>query len=499
MLRAQGLSAARRLRVALTPKTAMSARLLSGGLFSLAGALVTRSFGFALSLLIVRLLGRERFGEFTMVQSTLGVLGTAAGMGLSATATKFIAEHRDQAPDRAGAVLGLVNASALTVGLLIGVLCYAGADLLAAHVLKRPELGSLLRVAALAIPITTLEGVQSASLAGLEAFRRLAQISVAAAAVSLPVYVLGVYSDGLRGAVQAQVAGAGIALTLSCWACRAECQKRGLRTNYGSMLAESRLIWLYSLPALGGGLTYLTVFWAANLILVQAPDGYLQLGTLRVVDQLRTMLVALPTVMLAPTFAIMANTVHQPAVLAKILEHSVASAGLIVFPAGLALTFCGPQLLAFLYGSDMAGSGVALACAMVVAGAQATGLGLGNVLSATGRMWLGFALNLFWGLLFLGLCLALIPSRGTSGFLIALAAAYLALNALAYASFLARNSYLRPGRVFIPLGGYIAAVAAGVGVVPHLEPRLALAAGAGAALLMAICLARLARKALTPA
>ena len=173
----------------------------------------------------------------------------------------------------------------------------------------------------------------------------------------------------------------------------------------------------------------------------------------------------------------MANTVHQPAVLAKILEHSVASAGLIVFPAGLALTICGPQLLALLYGSDLAGSGVALACAMVVAGAQATGLGLGNVLSATGRMWLGFGLNLFWGLLFLGLCLALIPGRGTSGFLIALAAAYLALNALAYASFLARNPYLRPGRVFIPLGAYIAAVAAGVGVVPHLEPRLALAAG----------------------
>jgi O-antigen/teichoic acid export membrane protein len=448
----------------------LAGRLMHGTLWSLVGALASRAISLVVTIIIVRGLGRELFGQFSMIQSTLTVLGTAAGMGLASTATKYIAELRESEPLRVANVLGLVTTIGLVSGLLIALGCFAIADQLAAHVLERADLAPLLKLSAFAIVLTTMDGVQSAILAGLEAFRRIAQVTIVTAALSLAVYTTAIYLDGLRGAVLAQIISAGIASTLSGWASHIECRRHGLRRRFTlAAFSEVHLIWHYSIPALGGGLTYVGVFWLGNLMLIHVPEGYAQLGTLRVVDQLRTLIMYLPIVLLSPTFSIMSNSAKNPAQLARILEYSILISGLVVFPLGLAITFLGDQILAVVYGSEFEGSVMALAFAMVVAGAQATGLGLANVINATGRMWFGFGMNLIWGLLFTGLSLLLIPAHGSTGYLAALAIAYIFLNVIAYGGFLSHNRLVPARRVFAPLALFVAAVAGAFLIRPHLN------------------------------
>jgi O-antigen/teichoic acid export membrane protein len=448
----------------------LALRLAHGSVWSLAGAMGSRAITLVITIVLVRSLGREQFGQISMIQSTVAVLGTAAGIGLAATATKYIAELRETDPSRVVSVLGLVTVLSLFCGASMGLFCLSAADLLATRLLERPELSPLLKLSALVVVFSTIDGVQSAVLAGLEAFRRAAQISIVTATFSLVVTVLAVSLDGLRGAIIAQVLSIGMAAALSTWASHVECRRRGLRRSFTlAALSELHLIWKYAIPALGGGLTYMGVFWIGSLILIRSPEGYFQLGTLRVVDQLRNLLIYVPTVLLGPTFAIMANSMQKPAIVTKVLEYSIIISGLVVFPIGLFITLLGDQLLASLYGPEFKSGVVALACAMIVAGIQATNLGLANVIAATGRMWFGFGLNLVWGLLFITASLVFVPNYGATGYLSALAFSYMALNLLSYGGFLYKTRLIPIWRVFGPLAVFIVAVVGTIMIKPFLS------------------------------
>ena len=106
-------------------------RLAKGAAWSLVGAVSSRLLVLASTAVIVRILGKEQFGEYGMVQSTLLLLGTFAGMGLGITATKHTAELRVTDPRRAGGLLGLVIAAAAVGGLVMSVFGWMSSEWLA--------------------------------------------------------------------------------------------------------------------------------------------------------------------------------------------------------------------------------------------------------------------------------------------------------------------------------------------------------------------------------
>ena len=75
--------------------------VFGGAFWSVAGALISRGFlagGFA-GVRVVP--GQEGFGALGMIQSTAGMLGVLAGLGLGITATKYVSELRRLDPLRA--------------------------------------------------------------------------------------------------------------------------------------------------------------------------------------------------------------------------------------------------------------------------------------------------------------------------------------------------------------------------------------------------------------
>src|SRR5580698_9969778 len=74
----------------------LSVRLARGVFWSLVGAVLARGLGVASSIIVARVLGITAFGEFTIIQSTVGLFGTFAGLGLGITATKYVAELRER-------------------------------------------------------------------------------------------------------------------------------------------------------------------------------------------------------------------------------------------------------------------------------------------------------------------------------------------------------------------------------------------------------------------
>ena len=154
-------------------------RLARGAFWSVLGGVSARALALLSAIIVARLLGREGYGEIGIVQSTLGMFGVFAGFGLGSTSTKYIAEYREKDPGKAGRIASLVFFVSLVSAGTMMALTVGLAPWLSRSILSRPDLSSLLLPGSLLLFLSTLVGVQSATLAGFESFRKIAFINIA--------------------------------------------------------------------------------------------------------------------------------------------------------------------------------------------------------------------------------------------------------------------------------------------------------------------------------
>ena len=74
----------------LVPEGSLRARFAIGAFWSVVGAVISRGFLLVASILCARFLGKEGFGALGMIQSTAGMFGAFAGLGLGLTIAKGI-------------------------------------------------------------------------------------------------------------------------------------------------------------------------------------------------------------------------------------------------------------------------------------------------------------------------------------------------------------------------------------------------------------------------
>ena len=143
-------------------------RLVSGSFWSFSGAVVSRLLSLAAFVVIARVLGKEQYGQFGVVQSTISMFAVFAGFGLGQTATKYIAELRTTDPQRAGRIMGLAGLVALLTGVAFAAFLFIFAPWLAKTTLAAPELAPALRIGAFLLLFEAMNGAQVGALAGFE-------------------------------------------------------------------------------------------------------------------------------------------------------------------------------------------------------------------------------------------------------------------------------------------------------------------------------------------
>lgn len=399
-------------------------RLARGAFWSIAGAVISRGLGLVASILVARMLGRVQFGELGIIQTTVGMFGAFAGFGLGVTATKHVAQFRSKDPTRAGRIIAISTLVAWLTGGSMAALLLILAPWLASHTLAAPHLGGLLRLGSALILVGAISGAQTGALAGFEAFRRIAKINLLSGLATFPLMVCGVWGWGLEGAVVGLVLSQALTCVLNYFALHAEAGRAGISLSHAPSTYEWRIFWDFSVPAVASGLMVGPVYWLCSAMLVNRPGGYAQMGVFNAANQWFAALLFLPGVLGQAALPVLSERLAENDLMraAKVLKSYIQVNALVVGPLVVGGSLLSPWIMSA-YGRGFEGAWLTLTLVLVTAALLALQTPVGQVITASGRMWLATLMNAGWAMCFIGLTWAL-SSSGATGLAAARLGAY---------------------------------------------------------------------------
>jgi len=142
----------------------------------LASSVVTLAIGFLLRIVLARWLGAADLGLYTMVITIQGIATFVASIGIPLALTKYVAEYKDRR-DKLFEITSAAFIGSIILGLVVGALLYTLSGTLAG-LFHMPELASLLRILAFALPFASILETLLGLFNGLRQMRTYAYIIV---------------------------------------------------------------------------------------------------------------------------------------------------------------------------------------------------------------------------------------------------------------------------------------------------------------------------------
>lgn len=418
-----GTLAIARIRLERSP---LARRFLGGAAWSVLGAVASSGVTLLMLMLVARLLGKEIYGQFVVIQSTLGMVGVFAGFGIGGAATRYAAELRLRDTTRLGHILTLAERAILGFGLIASVGLVLGSGWMALHVLNAPGLRAPLAIAAIAVFFTALDGYQKSVLIGFEAIRAFAIGTVTGVIVGFPIMLLAASGYGLKGVAVAMVVNALLQAGISRYQMARELSKFGVKRNAEGCLSEWPILWHFAFPALLAGAMVGPAHWAAQALLANTPNGYADLAVLGIAMQWFNVIMFIPGTAGRVVLPILTDHVtnNDYGNSRKILLYAMGANALVAVPLAVIIGVLSPYIMS-LYGKSFENDYIPLVVAVMTATLLAIQTPVGNLLAASSRMWLGALMNAGWALVYVGLAYFLLD-RGATGIMMALALGYVA-------------------------------------------------------------------------
>jgi O-antigen/teichoic acid export membrane protein len=400
----------------------LRSRIAMGAFWSVLGTGISQSLGLLATVVCARLLGSALYGQLGIVLTTVNLFASVASVGLGVTATKHVAEYRRTDPRHAGRIIAMSSMVSAVAGLIVAVVLITLAPWLSRSTLKAP-LATELQLGAVMMLFAAVNGYQTGTLAGFEAFRSQAVLNAIRGFVACPAIVTGVVLGGLRGAMIAYTATSAVTFLIHEIAIRRQCRLHSVPLSYRVDKADLRLLWSFSLPVLIASLSFTPAVWWTSAML-GTTAGYTQLGIFNAALQWQALVMffsnavanlGLPTLSaVLPERSI--EKYKQMLKLNFLLTTTLAI--IIAVPVGLA----GPWIMS-LYGHSFAAGGSTLRLICIATVISAGNISVGQALWSLGAAVPGMLLALMRGVA-LVVAARLLAAHGAPG----LAGAYVVMG-----------------------------------------------------------------------
>jgi O-antigen/teichoic acid export membrane protein len=389
-------------------------RIVSGTFWSVVGNGFGKLFAFITMIFVVRILGKEVFGEFGFVRSAAMTFVTFSSFGMGLTATKYIAELLHTDKERVGRIIGLTYVFTFFSSLIVAVVFYLISPWLCETQLGKPELTNLLRLGSVLLFLMTFMGTQIAVMTGFQDFRGLAFATFIVGIVTLPIYIVGSYCWGLWGAIIGAVTATGINVLMNSGFIYRNTKKHAIKYSFGKIDKEKSVLWNFNLPIVLSNSIYGFTIFISQILLAARPNGTAELGVYYAATALCVMMMFLPQQLLPVLFPILSELDGQGKV--KRFWKTVGKSWLLVFSISLFavipfLLF--PKTFIGIFGNEFVEDWKILSAVCTYALVSSCTVIVNQIFICRGRNWIQLVLGIIWTVIYL--CFVLLMLQGNSG------------------------------------------------------------------------------------
>jgi O-antigen/teichoic acid export membrane protein len=382
--------------------------------------LVERGCSFAASLIAARVGGAQVFGAYSLALTTANNVATYAGAGIGTTANRFAGRYRRGSAGYARLVRSLTLVSLVSAALAI-VLLLAGASPLAHLLLHRPDLTSLLQLAALSAGVMILLECVRGFLIGERMYRPLLIMAICSGAVIVALPMAARVGATAMLASQASVTAIAIVACVLVMR-RTSTPAAPVASNEPTDLPSAGAIWRFGMVQFAGVIGLNAAGWWVAALVARADTTLTQAGLLAVASQLRNLTSLAPNMLTQSSYSLLADDGRC----APTLIYCTYIAALFSLSIGGTIAAGADWILPLVVGPSFRGGGLAVSLAMATAIVHMTSASTAARLTMVSLPQTGM-INAVWAVLTVVTATWLVPRGGAA----AAMAVYLGVHGLA--------------------------------------------------------------------
>jgi len=377
-------------------------RIATGAFWSFTGTAIAKFLVLISGIICAHILTKEEYGEFGIVRTTISmfvVLGTA---GLGLTASKFMSEYKVKQKERIPSIYILTNGTALATGLLVTALVLIIAPYLAEHTLHAPHLQNSIRVGALLLFVTIINGAQSGTLTGFEDFKSVAINTLLGSIAESILMLIGAYFWGVFGAVLGFGMGFIVIYFANFISIGRIFNRNGIKITKSSFKKEDlSLLYKFSLPAALSSIMVSPTIWIVKSLLV-SNAGFSELAVFEAADQWRIIILFVPSAIAQVVLPILSSMVGEgDNRFWKVLKTNLFLNVGVAFCIALLVCLLSPFIMK-MYGEDYHADYWTLIFLAISTIFNSIASVVGLAIYSRSKIWIGFSFNSVWAMMLIG-------------------------------------------------------------------------------------------------
>lgn len=175
--------------------------LVTDSFWALFGNIIAKGLALIAGIFIARFLGKDVFGEFGIIKSTLLTISVFSTFGLGYSATKYIAENKENRPEIITIVLKYSYRITFIVSSILAFSLFIFSDYFSTVILESSKLSTPLKIVSLYIVFNATNTTQIGIISGFGAFKEMARINTIIGIAGFFTTVILTYFLSLNGAL----------------------------------------------------------------------------------------------------------------------------------------------------------------------------------------------------------------------------------------------------------------------------------------------------------
>ncbi|WP_283392800.1 oligosaccharide flippase family protein [Photobacterium phosphoreum] len=365
-------------------------RLLTDTIYLLLSTVILKVIVFLSNIYIANSLGAEFFGKYGISLSTANMIGIFAGLGLSMTIVKYVAEFSNS-----GRELSYYISSSYMIGLVLSItissILYFKAGYITSKFFDNTSLTPYIKFASFIVLSNSILALNTGVLQGLGKFKEIFISNILLSIVIIPLYYFSIKSGDLKNILIVTLSVSIIDNIFKGILVVINLKYRNVKITKFPIIYIKNVL-SFAIPTLLSGICFLPFLWYSKSILIKGNNGLFQSGLFDAAYQWITIIMLITGAVASAIFPMLSRNNND-----FIATYKVGMLYSLIIPIALiVIIFPFRNLISSFYGPDFDELKTLIPLALTVSVFFSLWSVMSKVSSAKGKPWQVFVGNLVW-------------------------------------------------------------------------------------------------------